>query len=58
MAAKGTNRATSWLIYKVVDIIRLHAIQHGAVIITGVVTNILVIVSVLSAFPWIRKLVP
>jgi hypothetical protein len=50
-----TNGVFSWLVYKIVDIIRLHAVQHGAVIVTGVITNVLVIISVLSAFPWVRK---
>ncbi|KAH8886134.1 hypothetical protein GQ53DRAFT_796966 [Thozetella sp. PMI_491] len=44
-----------WLVFKIVDIIRHQAIQHGAVIVTGVITNVLVIISVLSAFPWVRN---
>ena len=44
-----------WLVYKIVDIIKHRAIQPDAVIATGVITNVLVIVSALSAFPWIRK---
>ena len=43
--------------YKIVDIIRYRAIQHPAVIASGVITNVFIIISVLSAFPWIRKLV-
>lgn len=46
---------SSWLIYKIVDIIRYRAVQHRAVIATGIVTNIMIIISVLSAFPWVRK---
>jgi len=46
---------SSWLIYKMVDIIRQRAIQHGSVIVTGVVTNVLLIISILSAIPWVRK---
>jgi hypothetical protein len=49
------NTCRSWLVYKIVDIIRYRAVQHPAVIATGVVTNVLIIISVLSAFPWIRK---
>lgn len=49
---------TSWLIYKIVDIIRYRAVQHSSVIATGIITNVAVIISVLSAFPWIRKSVP
>lgn len=44
-----------WLVYKVIDIIRHHAINHSAVIATGVITNVAVIISVLSAFPWVRN---
>lgn len=49
------NSRTRWLVYKIVDIVRHYAHQHYAVIATGVITNLLVIISVLSAFPWIRK---
>jgi hypothetical protein len=42
-------------VYKVVDIIKYRALQHPSVIATGIITNIAVIISVLSAFPWIRK---
>ena len=48
----------SWLVYKVVDIIRYRAVQHPSVLATGIITNVAVIISVLSAFPWIRKSVP
>ncbi len=48
----------SWLVYKVVDIIRYRAVQHPSVLATGILTNVAVIISVLSAFPWIRKSVP
>lgn len=49
-----TNRIR-WLVYKVVDIIRYRSVQHSSVIATGIITNVAVIISVLSAFPWIRK---
>ncbi|KFY78566.1 hypothetical protein V499_02310 [Pseudogymnoascus sp. VKM F-103] len=45
-----------WLIFKIVDIIRHRSLYHRSVIITGIITNVLVIISVLSAFPWVRKL--
>jgi hypothetical protein len=32
--------------------------QHSSVIASGIITNVAVIVSVLSAVPWIRKSVP
>lgn len=50
-----TNTADSWLVYKIVDIVRHRSVQHRTVIATGILTNVLVIISVLSAFPWIRK---
>lgn len=53
----GPDQVTSWLVYKCVDIILNHHVQHAAVIATGVITNVLVIISILSAFPWVRKLV-
>jgi asparagine N-glycosylation enzyme membrane subunit Stt3 len=49
------NVSSSWLVYKIVDIIRYRAVQHPAVIASGIVTNVFIIISVLSAFPWIRK---
>ncbi|TPX16870.1 uncharacterized protein E0L32_003432 [Thyridium curvatum] len=45
----------SWLVFKIVDIIRYRAVQHSSVIATGIVTNVFVIISVLSAFPWVRN---
>ena len=45
----------SWLVYKIVDIVRYRAVQAPAVIATGIVTNVFIIISVLSAFPWVRK---
>jgi hypothetical protein len=51
----GTDIISSWLVFKIVGIIRYRAVQSPAVIGTGLTTNILVIISVLSAFPWVRK---
>ncbi|KAK3989023.1 hypothetical protein QBC44DRAFT_370394 [Cladorrhinum sp. PSN332] len=45
----------AWLVYKIVDIVRYRAVQHKAVIATGIITNVMVIISVLSAFPWVRN---
>lgn len=45
----------SWLVYKIVDIIRYRAVQHPAVLTSGIITNVFIIISVLSAFPWVRK---
>lgn len=50
-----TDRDFRWLVYKIVNIIREHAMQSRAVIATGVITNILVFISVISAYPWVRK---
>ena len=46
---------SSWLIYNIVHIIRTRAQQHDSVVATGIVTSCFVIISVLSAFPWVRK---
>ncbi|KAH7359288.1 hypothetical protein B0T11DRAFT_244541 [Plectosphaerella cucumerina] len=45
----------AWLVYKVVDIIVHRDTQHDAVIATGVITCSAVIISVMSAFPWVRN---
>lgn len=55
LAVSDTDTTSRWLIFKVVTIIRERANQHDAVIATGIITNIFVLISVLSAFPWIRK---
>ena len=52
-----TDILYSWLVFKVVDIIRYRAVQHDAVIATGIITNVLILISVLSALPWVRKYV-
>jgi hypothetical protein len=44
-----------WLIYKVVDMFRHMDVQHDAIVVTGVVTNVAVILSALSAIPWVRN---
>lgn len=44
-----------WLLYKVVDILIHRASTHAAVIATGIITNVLVMISILSAFPWVRN---
>ncbi|KAL2131629.1 hypothetical protein VTI74DRAFT_4783 [Chaetomium olivicolor] len=45
----------AWLGYKIVDIIKYRSVQHSSVIATGIITNVAVIISVVSAFPWIRN---
>ncbi|EJD44884.1 hypothetical protein AURDEDRAFT_166067 [Auricularia subglabra TFB-10046 SS5] len=44
-----------WLIFKVVEIFIHHNVNHDAVLVMGVITNLAIIVSVLSAFPWVRN---
>jgi hypothetical protein len=44
-----------WLIYRVTLIFINHKKNHDAVLITGVITNILVAISIASAFPWVRN---
>ncbi|KAG8983120.1 hypothetical protein FRB90_006302 [Tulasnella sp. 427] len=46
---------TGWLVYHVVWLCVHASKQHQAVIATGIVTNIAIIISVLSAFPWVRN---
>ncbi|KAH9977208.1 hypothetical protein BGW80DRAFT_1456530 [Lactifluus volemus] len=44
-----------WLIFKIVNNFRHHSINPNAIIIIGTITNIAVIISALSAIPWIRN---
>ncbi|EJD52904.1 hypothetical protein AURDEDRAFT_157458 [Auricularia subglabra TFB-10046 SS5] len=44
-----------WLVMKVADIFRHHQVNHDAILVMGVITNLAVLVSVLSAFPWVRN---
>lgn len=44
-----------WLLLKVVNMFRTLDVQHDAVLIWGVVTNLAVAISALSAFPWVRN---
>ncbi|KAF8874628.1 hypothetical protein CPB84DRAFT_1853534 [Gymnopilus junonius] len=44
-----------WLLFKVVNNFRNLDVTHDAVLVMGVVTNIAVMVSALSAFPWVRN---
>jgi hypothetical protein len=55
MVVNVADVVSSWLIYKIVDIVRYRAVQAPAVIASGIITNIFIIISVLSAFPWVRK---
>lgn len=44
-----------WLLLKVINMFRNLDVQHDAVLIMGVVTNLAVMISALSAFPWVRN---
>ncbi|KAF9466387.1 hypothetical protein BDZ94DRAFT_1158111 [Collybia nuda] len=44
-----------WLLFKVVMMFRNLNVNHDAVLVMGVVTNVAVIISILSAFPWVRN---
>ncbi|KAI1784356.1 hypothetical protein LXA43DRAFT_225909 [Ganoderma leucocontextum] len=44
-----------WLIFRVTLIFIDHKDNHDAVLIMGVVTNLAVSISILSAFPWVRN---
>lgn len=44
-----------WLLYKIVDILIHRSVQHGSVLATGIITNVAVMVSIMSAFPWVRN---
>jgi hypothetical protein len=45
----------TWLIFKLVTIFIDHQNNHDAVLVMGVVTNMLVCISIASAFPWVRN---
>jgi hypothetical protein len=46
---------TAWLLLKVVDNFRHHSVNPDEILVVGTLTNIAVIISALSAFPWIRN---
>lgn len=46
---------SAWLVYKVIDIFSKASLQHITVLITGVTTCVFVLVSALSAVPWVRN---
>jgi hypothetical protein len=45
----------TWLIFKLVTIFIDHQNNHDAVLVMGVITNMLVCISIASAFPWVRN---
>jgi hypothetical protein len=46
---------TAWLLLKVVNNFRHHSVNPDAILVIGTLTNIALIISALSAFPWIRN---
>ncbi|KAF8497083.1 hypothetical protein F5888DRAFT_1614018 [Russula emetica] len=46
---------TGWLILKVVNNFRHRSENHDAILVVGAVTNVAIIVSSMSAFPWVRN---
>ncbi|KAH7222608.1 uncharacterized protein BKA55DRAFT_599455 [Fusarium redolens] len=46
---------TAWLVYYIVQILSHRSIRHPDVLISGIVTVVFIIISVLSAFPWVRN---
>lgn len=44
-----------WLTYKVVNTVRNHVNENNAILTIGLLTNVAVIVTAISAFPWVRN---
>ncbi|TFK20782.1 hypothetical protein FA15DRAFT_112343 [Coprinopsis marcescibilis] len=44
-----------WLMYRVATILINHSLNHSSVIVMGVITNVVVMISIASAFPWVRN---
>ncbi|KAF9470004.1 hypothetical protein BDZ94DRAFT_1151315 [Collybia nuda] len=44
-----------WLIFRIVAIFSNHKDNHNSVLIAGVITSIVVGISIVSAFPWVRN---
>jgi len=44
-----------WLVLKVVNNFRSRGSSHDSILIMGTVTTIAIIISALSAFPWVRN---
>ena len=46
---------TCWLILKVVNNFRHHSANRDAILIVGTLTNVALLISILSALPWVRN---
>lgn len=44
-----------WLIFRIVVIFANHKNNHDSVLVTGIITSIIVGISIASAFPWVRN---
>jgi len=44
-----------WLIFRVASILIDHRNNHDSILVMGVLTNIIVGISIASAFPWVRN---
>ncbi|KAF9526634.1 hypothetical protein CPB83DRAFT_769970 [Crepidotus variabilis] len=44
-----------WLIFRVASILIDHRNNHDSILVMGVITNIIVGISIASAFPWVRN---
>lgn len=44
-----------WLILKVVNNFRHHSVNPTAILVVGPLTNVAIIISALSAYPWVRN---
>ncbi|KAG6902372.1 hypothetical protein C0995_000934 [Termitomyces sp. Mi166 len=44
-----------WLIFRVIWIFIHHKVTHVSIIVFGVITLVIILVSIISAFPWIRN---
>ncbi|KAJ3513424.1 hypothetical protein NLJ89_g2954 [Agrocybe chaxingu] len=44
-----------WLIFRVATILIDHKNNHDSILVMGVITNIIVGISIISAFPWVRN---
>jgi hypothetical protein len=46
---------TAWLLLRAVNNFRHHSVNPDVILVVGTLTNVALIVSALSAFPWIRN---
>lgn len=44
-----------WLIFRIVLVFADYKNNHNAVVVTGLITTILISITIVSAFPWVRN---